>query len=439
MLKSVAIAVSAASLAAGAAFAVASPGASPADATPLASHHNSAVFLAHPDIVHLGRSAKDDPPTSAECEQQYGIACYDPAQVQTAYNLGPLYSAGINGRGRTIAVVDVFGSPTIGHDLSQFDSAFGLPAPPSLKVIAPAGRVPSYNKNNGDMVGWAGETTLDVEYAHVIAPDAKILVVEIPESGTGNFMAQAAAAVNYLAKHHLADVVSQSFGGAEPAVGSVSGFQYGYQAAERSHLTVLASAGDGGTANVGPDMKTYYTYATTQYPSTDPLVTAVGGSDLHLNASGQRSSPDTVWNDTYNGTTQKFVNGNSGPNPLATGGGASRLYGRPSYQNSVRSTVGGSRGVPDVEMSGSCSGAVNVYQSFPGQQAGYYAVCGTSEASPLFAGIVRITSGNNTASFRQHGRRYTISGYKARNGYSRVAGVGTVNARFFVPELAKLA
>jgi subtilase family serine protease len=135
----------------------------------------------------------------------------------------------------------------------------------------------------------------------------------------------------------------------------------------------------------------------------------------------------------------------------------------------VRSTVGGSRGVPDVDMSGSCSGAVNVYQSFPGQQAGYYAVCGTSEASPLFAGvvalaaqkaghdlglinpalyklaaehaagIVRITSGNNTASFRQHGRRYTISGYKARNGYSRVAGVGTVNARYLVPELAKLA
>ncbi|MGH3422499.1 MAG: S53 family peptidase, partial [Streptosporangiaceae bacterium] len=323
--------------------------------------------------------------------------------------------------------------------------------------------------HNGDMVGWAGETTLDVEYAHVIAPDAKILVVEIPESGTGNFMSQAAAAVNYLAKHHLADVVSQSFGGAEPAVGSVSGLQYGYQAAERSHITVLASAGDGGTANVGPDMKTYYTYATTQYPSTDPLVTAVGGTDLHLSASGQRSSSDTVWNDTYNGTTQKFVNGNSGPNPLATGGGASRLYGRPSYQNSVRSTVGGRRGVPDVDMSGSCSGTVNVYQSFPGQQAGYYAVCGTSEASPLFAGIValaaqkaghdlglinpalyklaaehaagivRITSGNNTASFRQHGRRYTISGYKARAGYSRVAGVGTVNARYFVPELAKAA
>ena len=465
MIRNIAIAVGAASLTAGAALAVTGTGAAPGHAS-LAS--TTATFRAGPDIIHVTRAQPDDPPTSADCQQQFHVACYDPAQIQQAYNVTPLYNAGINGSGRTIAVVDVFGSPTISADLTQFDSAFSLPDPPSLRVIAPAGHIPNYDQNNPDMVGWAGETTLDVEYAHALAPNAKILVVEVPESGSGNFIAQASRAVNYVAQHHLADVISESFGGAEQN-GSVSRYRYAYQTAQRNHVTVLASTGDTGAANFGPDNTTFYTHPTTSWPATDPLVTAVGGTDVHLFASGVRSSRDTVWNDTYNGNTQRFIFNNNGPNPLATGGGASTLFGRPAYQNSVRSTVGSHRAIPDISMSGACAAAVNVYQSFPGQEAGYYAVCGTSESAPLFAGIValaaqkaghdlglinpalyklsaehapgiiRVTSGNNTVSFRQHGHRYTVRGYTARNGYSRVAGVGTINAQLFVPELAKLA
>jgi len=484
MIRTIAIAVGAASLTAGAAIAVTGTGVAGSGVTgkgatlgrAMAGHaslasaasQQAAAFHAEPGIIHVTRAQPDDPPTSADCQQQFHIACYDPAQIQQAYNLTPLYNAGINGSGRTIAVVDVFGSPTISADLTQFDSAFSLPDPPSLRVIAPAGHIPNYNKNNADMVGWAGETTLDVEYAHALAPNAKILVVEVPESGAGNFVAQASRAVNYVAQHHLADVISESFGGAEQN-GSVSRYRYAYQTAQRNHITVLASTGDTGAANTGTDNRTYYTHPTTSWPATDPLVTAVGGTDVHLFASGVRSSRDTVWNDTYNGSTQRFIFNNSGPNPLAAGGGASTLFGRPSYQNSVRSTVGGHRGIPDISMSGACSAAVNVYQSFPGQAAGYYAVCGTSESAPLFAGVValaaqkaghdlglinpalyklsaehapgiiRVTSGNNTVSFTQHGHRYTVRGYQARNGYSRVAGVGTINGQLFVPELAKLA
>ena len=429
---------------------------------------NNLAVTGGPGIFHVNHRATQDPPASADCEQQYQIACYDPAQLQQAYNLPALYRGHINGRGRTIVVVDVFGSPTIRGDLSQFDSAMALPDPPSLKIIAPAGRIPSYDPNNADMVGWAGETTLDVEWAHAVAPGANILLVEVPEAGDGSFIGRAVSAENYVVQHHLGDVISQSFSGAEQSAGPINSLRYAYQNAQRKHITVLAATGDTGAANTGADGTTYYTYPTADWPATDPLVTAVGGTNLNLDSNGNRTSADTVWNDTYNQDVNQFVFSDSGPNPLATGGGKSGRFRRPSFQNSVKSVVGGSRGIPDISMSGSCAGAVNVYQSYGGLQAGWYAVCGTSESTPMFAGIValaaqkaghslglinpalyklaashapgivQVASGNNTVSFSQHGRAYTVHGYSARRGYSLATGIGTINAQFFVPELARL-
>jgi subtilase family serine protease len=469
-LRNLALAACAAGTAAGSVAAASTVTASTATATRTASVAalNALVLRGGPGVVHVNRAAANSPPTSSQCQQQYRVSCYDPAQLQQAYNLTPLYNRNINGHGRTIVVVDVFGSPTIGRDLTQFDSSFSLPNPPSMKIIAPAGRIPRYNSSNPDMVAWAGETTLDVEWAHAMAPGANILLVAVPESRDGSFISQAINAENYVVKHHMGDVITQSFGGAEQAAGSIGSLRYAFQAAARNHITVLAATGDTGAANTGADGKTYYTYPTTSWPATDPLVTAVGGTGLHLYASGSRASADTAWNDTYNQAVQKFVFNSNGPIPLAAGGGRSASFGRPYYQNSVRSTTGGSRGIPGISMSGSCAGAVNTYQSYGGQQAGWYAVCGTSEASPLFAGvvalaaqvaghplglinpalyklsaqhaagIVRVTNGSNSVSFYQHGHKYTIRGYSARNGYSRVVGVGTINALYFVPELARL-
>ena len=84
----------------------------------------------------------------------------------------------------TRVIVDSFGSPTIRNDLKVFDQTFHYPAPPSLNVAWPAGQVPPHDPDDTDMVGWAGETTLDVEYAHTIAPGANILLVETPVSET---------------------------------------------------------------------------------------------------------------------------------------------------------------------------------------------------------------------------------------------------------------
>jgi subtilase family serine protease len=80
----------------------------------------------------------------------------------------------VNGRNATIVIVDSFGSPTIRQDLAHFDQTFHYPAPPSFNVIQPAGQIPPYDPTNSDMVGWAGETTLDVEYAHTVAPGANM-------------------------------------------------------------------------------------------------------------------------------------------------------------------------------------------------------------------------------------------------------------------------
>jgi subtilase family serine protease len=438
-----------------------------------AAHQAEATVTIRPNVLYDSHSTAQ-PPTTADCEAAYQVACYEPAQIQQAYNLPELYNHGINGAGTTIVIVDSFGSPTIQSDLATFDQQFGLPAPPSFQIIQPAGAVPPYDPTNSDMVGWAGETSLDVEYAHTIAPDANILLVETPVSETEGVTGfpQIVQAEEYVLQHYQVDVISQSFSATEqtfPSLASIESLRGAYISAYQHHVTVLSAAGDSGVANVEDDGETYYLFPTTNWPPSDPLVTGVGGTQLHLDANGNHTSPDSVWNDTYNVPTNQFIFGDNGPNPLAGGGGESVWFSRPSYQDGVQNVVGNSRGVPDISMSGACDGAVDVYMSFGGQPAGWYPTCGTSEATPLFAGIVAlasqvaghslglinpalytmselhlpgivpVTSGNNTVTFTQNSQTYTIQGFNAQPVYSLATGVGTVNGALFVPELAALA
>jgi subtilase family serine protease len=416
------------------------------------------------------------PPTTAECVASAGIPCYQPSQFQQAYDMNPLYNAGLTGRGKTIVLVDSYGSPTIQNDLATFDQAFNLPAPPSFKIIQPAGAVPAYDPTNYDMGGWAFETSLDVEYAHAMAPGANILLVETPVDETLGVQGfpQMIEAENYVINHHLGDVISQSFGAAEqtfPNAASIYSLRSAYMNAVIHRVTVLAAAGDGGaTDDSAYDASTgavnFYPFRVDSWPSSDPLVTSVGGTQLHLDANGNRTAPDNVWNDTA-------LFGS----PAAGGGGVSSVFSRPFYQGGVRSTVGGSRGTPDISMSAAVDGASLVYLSAVNSAYGlsgaaFYLVGGTSEASPLFSGIVAIadqaahhdlgwldpalyalgdrsgspitdiTSGNNSVSGTQQlppvaGQTFSVQGFDAVPGYDLASGLGTADGARLVTALAR--
>ena len=453
---------------------------------------------------HILGKGTATPLTTAQCEADYGIACYEPAQLQTAYNLGPLFARGDEGQGETIAVVDAFGSPSIAADLRTFDSTFGLPNPPSLKVITPVGRITTNARNCkstysptgpdlcSDYYGWTDETSLDVEWAHTMAPKANILLVETPDTETEGVYGfpQIVAAENYVINHHLADVITQSFGAGEntfTSAAQIESLRSAYINAAAHGVTVLAASGDQGSSDdtctgtscADPsDVFCCDSTPTIDWPSSDPLVTGVGGTQLSLNAEGERTAPDQVWDDLSStvGVTGPVYTWGAG------GGGRSAVFARPAFQNGVARTVGATRGTPDIAMSAAVNGAVDYYDSSDPNTGGWNIVGGTSEASPLFSGIVAladhaaghslgdinpalyslgeegarsgivpISEGSNAYTFciaadlesdgscPSSSDLVTVPGSTANGTYNDATGWGTVNAAVFVPALARAA
>jgi subtilase family serine protease len=429
------------------------------------------------------------PPTTSFCQQNFGISCYQPAQFQQAYDLNPLYRQGLNGAGRTIVLVDSYGSPTIQGDLATFDQETGLPAPPSFNIIHPAGTPPAYDPTNYDMGGWAFETTLDVEYAHAMAPGANILLVETPTDETLGVQGfpEMIRAENYVIDHGLGDVISQSFGATEqtfPSPQSIYELRSAYYNAYFHGVSVLSAAGDGGASDDAAydpqnGAVNFYPFRVNSWPSSDPLVTSVGGTQLHLDSAGNRLSPDNNWNDSA-------LFGS----PASGGGGVSAVFSRPDYQDRESRLAGDARGTPDISMSAAVDGGAVVYLSavnsaygLPGPR--WYVVGGTSEATPLMAGIVAIADqaaghrlgllnprlygesrnprsgivdittaapntatpapGNNTVTFTQQypGAPYydtlthTVQGYNTLPGYDFTTGLGTIDGKAFVEQMAR--
>jgi subtilase family serine protease len=434
-----------------------------------------AVMSLHPVPTFVNTAFRVDqpsPPTTAECEAMFGIACYQPAQFQQAYDLNPLYADGLNGAGSTIVIVDAFGSPTITSDLTTFDSAFGLPAPPSFTIMHPAGAIPPFPQDPfgvSDREGWAGETTLDVEWSHVMAPGANILLVETPDSETEGVQGfpQIVQAENYVINHHLGDVISQSFGSTEqtfqPNPNEILNLRSSFVNAQKHNVTVVGGSGDEGATNALSNLNCCYPFPVTSWPSSDPLVTSLGGTQLTLDANGNRTAPDQVWND------QALFG-----SPASSGGGVSVVFPRPAFQNPVAGIVGGTRGTPDLSMSAAVNGGVDIFFSYVGQDV-WQVAGGTSEATPLFAGVVAIadqavkaaggshdvgdlnpylyskpsipgivdvTHGNNTVTFcsancgTPQEADTTVHGFNAVAGYDLSSGLGTIDAFQFVTGLA---
>jgi subtilase family serine protease len=301
------------------------------------------VGILHPHGSYV--AAFDQPESTADCQNNPdlpGIRCYSPFQIAHAYGLDQLHGAGIDGGGTTIAIVIPFGSPTIAADLHSFDQTFGVTGAPGVTPYPPIAHDPQLTIEQLGMVPpdvdpgilalWAQETTLDVEWAHVFAPGANILLVQTAADefeGPDGFP-EIEAAEKY-AVDNGADVIVQTFGATEqtfPSARTIMQLRDGLKAASRKNVTVVNATGDTGTTNfdLNGDL---YPMQVVGWPSTDPLVTAVGGTELSLGDDGHRTAPDVVWNDSE---LLGF--------PFASGGGLSTVFDRPKYQDSVKNIVG---------------------------------------------------------------------------------------------------
>ena len=147
--------------------------------TSTATPHNStkATATATQPII-----SKDDTCPELSGYPTKGVYCNTPYQFRVAYGVEALTEKGFTGKGQTVVDIVSFGSPTLQQDMDVFDKQFGLP-PINIQIINPLGTKP-FDPTNKDMVGWAGETTLDVQIIHAIAPDAGIVVLTSPVSET---------------------------------------------------------------------------------------------------------------------------------------------------------------------------------------------------------------------------------------------------------------
>ncbi|MFJ3789833.1 S8 family serine peptidase [Kitasatospora sp. NPDC090091] len=426
---------------------VAVPAASTAASASLSGVHVRPASAGHHSAV--GRTA---PLSTSECVSQIGIHCYSPLQYRTAYNLDPLYREGITGKGRTIVIVDSFGSPTIQHDLEVFDKQWGLP---DTKVeVVKWGNVPEFDPKNPEHTGWAGETTLDVEYAHAIAPDAHIIVVEtgVAETEGTTGLPEMMDAEKALIKAGRADVISQSFGATENTFPgfdkgdfkSLTDLRYAFKEAAAHDVTVLAASGDNGATDAQENGEDLYPYRVNSWPSADPLVTSIGGTQLTLDDAGKRTAPDKVWHDKYG----------------AGGGGVSGVFERPWYQAGVAGVTGNHRGTPDISMSAAVDGGAWTYESYDPTSVGWHLTGGTSEATPVFSGVVALAdqlAGHRLGqiNWRLYGLSLLppkwsglvdvtegdnswekVTGYQAAKGYDLASGLGTIDGAKFVHAIA---
>jgi subtilase family serine protease len=413
------------------------------------SVHAKLPFVSFKNFNYALAQSSAKPPTDAQCRQKFGFPCYSPQEIRRAYGVDGLLSKGYNGTGQTIIIIDSFGSPTLASDLHTFDQGYGLPDPPSLKVYTPLGTKP-FDPHNGTMVGWAVETTLDVEWAHAIAPGANIAVMTspVPETQGVQGMPQFLFLEQFALDHSIGKIISQSwattentlfYSGGRQVLASFNNF---YKQAAADHVTVFGSSGDSGVAN--PNFKgTIYPFPTVNFPASSPYVTAVGGTSLRASTSGNYQS-ETAWS--------------------GSGGGVSQYWAEPDYQrdnltSSNQHILKGMRGVPDIAYNADPNTSILVYLSFIPNAAGYYAIGGTSEGSPQWAGLIADgnqfaghplgfineslyqigNSSDSTESYHDvtvgNNSNAGITGYNATRGWDPVTGWGSPKATTLLMEI----
>jgi subtilase family serine protease len=313
----------------------------------LRAHTNIKVFTPTGGLPQEGAAAVSGPPFA-------GYLFETPASLACIYNLAP-QSAGCNpnavtavsnGGSTSIAIVDAYDDPGAAKDLAKFSKQFGLP-PANFQVVFATGTRPLNDK------GWEIEESLDVQWAHAMAPNARLYLVEAASNSFYDLFTAETVAASIVANDG-GGVISNSWGGSEFADETAFDSFFTYPG-----VVYFASTGD------GPGVL---------YPSASPYVVAVGGTTLSRSATSGAYIFESAWN--------------------STGGGLSQYEAIPSYQKGVAKVVGTQRGVPDVSAEADPNSGVWVRDSGNG---GWYIVGGTSASSPIWAGIVS-AAGNNLGS-----------------------------------------
>jgi subtilase family serine protease len=307
---------------------------------------------------------------------------YQPSEVQAAYGLPPLYASGLSGSGETIVITDAYGSPTIAQDAQAFSSLYGLP-PIDLRIA----KAPGLSNNPFDVArGWDGETTLDVEWAHAIAPLAKIVLVVATDRASLD------EAINYAVVHHLGNTISNSWSSLE-GLGNPAQF-------DRVNRILEMAAAQGIDANFATgdfgDETIRVGFKTVDFPASSPFATGIGGTSLALNAN-HTIAFQTGWGNNLTRIAETDALHNAPVNPplhlgfqFGAGGGPSLTFARPAFQSGLN-VPGDTRLVPDISMLADPFTGVEIIQTIGGQLT-VGVIGGTSLATPLFSGIMAIAA-----------------------------------------------
>ena len=301
---------------------------------------------------------------------------YTAQAIAAQYGLPAVYKAGYLGQGQTIVLVDAYGSPTIQSDANTFSSMMGLPALTSanFQTVYPDGPPIA----NPYPTGWPVEISLDVEWAHAMAPKAKIVLVVAPSDDPDEL----SYALHYAISHNLGEVISNSYGYPEADYGPADAraFNAIIAKAAAQGIAVDVSTGDSGDNGLGtPD-------GAASIPADSPFATGVGGTSLGVPS--DNGPVESAW-----GTDETFLGDVQGisvpPVPggfrQGGGGGESAYLEKPHWQ---RALPGTGRQLPDVSaVADPFTGVIIVTPNSDGTASVVEVIGGTSVSSPVFSGI----------------------------------------------------
>jgi subtilase family serine protease len=313
--------------------------------------------------------------------QPYAVCGYTPSDFRKAYGVD---GTGLTGSGATVAITDAYAAPTIRFDANRYASTHGDPAFTQTGLTESLPAKPFRNVNQCGGNGWFGEETLDVEAVHAMAPAANVIYYAARSCTDTDFL----EALSRVVDENKASIVTNSWGGLDIGTtsGTIAAYEQIFKQGALQGIGFMFSSGDDGDELLSSGS------IQTDFPASDPWVTAVGGTSTAIGSAGnllwQTGWGTNKYNLSADGTS--WVPASNPPFLYGSGGGFSTLFDRPVYQAGIVQESAPGRAVPDVSLDGDPTTGMLVgeTQAFPdGVRYGEYRIGGTSLSSPLFAGV----------------------------------------------------